>query len=656
MMWAMKSAPPGYNMMLNKRWQHISQYKLSPDVDTDALDRLIASVADFFEFPIALVSVLGQKQWFIAKSGLDVDFTSLEDAFCRHVVALRAPLVIEDASQHPDFRDNPLVLAAPHIRFYAGVPLTAGGREVGAVCLIDSRPNTLSDKDLRFLESLSYFISDYIHLIDKQRAGISDGDFAMMIESADVGVWDWEISNDHNVFNQRWCEMLGLESDEVESRSSFWKSLIHSDDFTSVNNAIRRHLAQEDEVLNVEYRMRHAEGHWLWVNTYGRVVANDSAGRPLRLTCVTRDISDKKSAELRERKQVQLLNFMNRAQSVFLHEKDIRHSCELIFDELLHLAESQFGLIGQVQVRSDGEKSLFIHALSNISWSEETNEQYRAYQRGELFFNNLDNLFGHVVTSGHVVLANRPRQHHASRGTPAGHPPLLRFLGLPIKIADETVGMIGLANKEEDYTEEDALFLQPLLDTLGALFYALDVEKSRHHAEQQLRYLAETDVLTKLPNRRAFIERTSAFYSQLKFTFSIAVIDIDYFKSINDQYGHQVGDEVLQEVAFRLSHSLRSDDLVARLGGEEFGICLYDTHDAPTLELLRRAIAETPILTSEGAVHVTVSIGACQVKPRGSAEHWEEDLRRADMALYRAKKEGRNRVRWHMPSKETSFT
>ena len=70
-----------------------------------------------------------------------------------------------------------------------------------------------------------------------------------------------------------------------------------------------------------------------------------------------------------------------------------------------------------------------------------------------------------------------------------------RFLGLPIKIGEETVGMIGLANKEEDYSEEDAQFLQPLLDTLGALFYALEVEKSRLQAEQKLRYLGR--------NRRA---------------------------------------------------------------------------------------------------------------------------------------------------------
>ncbi|MAP35288.1 MAG: hypothetical protein CME75_05780 [Halomonas sp.] len=591
------------NAMLNQRWQHISKHKLPLEAETDALDALIASVAAFFEFPVALISVIGRKQWFIAKSGIDIDFTSLEDAFCRHVVALRAPLVIEDATLHPDFCDNPLVIAGPRIKFYAGVPLMAGGREVGAVCLIDDRPNTLSAKDLRFLESLSYFISDYIHLIDKQRLAPNNRDFAMMIEAADVGVWDWEISNDHNAFNQRWCDLLGLGIDEVESRSSFWKSLVHPDDVIRLTSAIRSYLSECDSIFNEEYRMRHGDGYWVWLSAYGRVVAHDSAGRPLRLSCVIRDISDKKRAELREHKQMQLLNFMNRAQSVFLQEKNIRLSCELIFDELISLAESQFGLIGQVVMQETGDKSLFIHALSNISWSEETNEQYRAYQRGELFFNNLDNLFGHVITSGGVVLANRPRHHHASRGTPSGHPPLLRFLGLPIKIGGETVGMIGLANKAEDYTEEDALFLQPLLDTLGALFYALEVEKSRHYAEQKLRYLAETDVLTRLPNRRAFIERIAEFYAQESAPFSIAVIDIDYFKLVNDQYGHQVGDEVLQEVAFRLSSALRSDDLVARMGGEEFGVCLYDTQDAPTLEVLRKAIAAEPVLTSEGAVN-----------------------------------------------------
>ena len=172
------------------------------------------------------------------------------------------------------------------------------------------------------------------------------------------------------------------------------------------------------------------------------------------------------------------------------------------------------------------------------------------------------------------------------------------------------------------------------------------------NAEQKLRYLAETDVLTKLPNRRAFIERVHGFYSQSS-NFTIAIIDIDYFKAINDQYGHQVGDEVLQEVAFRLSSYLRSDDLVARMGGEEFGVCLYDNPGAPMLDALRKAIAAEPMRTSEGGIKVTVSIGAGLVRPSGSAECWETDLRHADIALYRAKKEGRNRVMWHLPSAVT---
>lgn len=641
--------------MLNKQWHSVSERKAATSVDTETLDSLIASVAIYFDFPIALISIAAQKQWFIAKSGLNVDFAALEGAFCRHVLALRAPIVIEDASLHPDFCDHPLVLAEPCIRFYAGVPLMVDEREVGAICLIDDKPNTLSSKDLRFLESLSYFISHYVHLADKQKCFISESDLSMIIEPADdVGVWGWKISTDRNVFNQRWCDLLGLALNEVENFSNFWKSLVHSDDFTRLNNAIRSHLANDGSALNVDYRMRHGDGRWIWVNTYGRVVAYNIAGRPLRLSCITRDISEKKNAELRERKQVQLLNFMNRAQSVFLHEKNIRHSCELIFDEILSLAESQFGLIGQIMVQGEDSKALFIHALSNISWSEEANELYRAYQRGELFFNDLNNLFGHVVTSGNVLIANRP--HYASRGTPSGHPPLLRFLGLPIKIGNETVGMIGLANKAEDYTEEDALFLQPLLDTLGALFYAFEVEKSRYSAEQKLRYLAETDVLTGLPNRRAFIERVSGFYSQKASYFTIAIIDIDYFKLVNDQYGHQAGDEVLKEVAFRLSAFLNSGDLVARMGGEEFGVCLYDTEGASILEVLRESIAAEPIATSEGEVNVTVSIGACQVSSQRSADRWEDDLRYADLALYRAKKEGRNRVRWHMPSMATNFT
>ncbi|WP_083024209.1 PAS domain-containing protein [Vreelandella lionensis] len=97
------------------------------------------------------------------------------------------------------------------------------------------------------------------------------------------------------MFNQRWCDLLGLALNEVENFSNFWKSLVHSDDFTRLNNAIRSHLANDGSALNVDYRMRHGDGRWIWVNTYGRVVAYNIAGRPLRLSCITRDILKRKT-------------------------------------------------------------------------------------------------------------------------------------------------------------------------------------------------------------------------------------------------------------------------------------------------------------------------------------------------------------------------
>lgn len=77
---------------------------------------------------------------------------------------------------------------------------------------------------------------------------------------------------------------------------------------------------------------------------------------------------------------------------------------------------------------------------------------------------------------------------------------------------------------------------------------------------------------------------------------------------------------------------------------------MYDTKEGCSLEHLRKAVALTPIVTSEGLVSVTVSIGACQVNPESAPAQWESDLRSADLALYRAKRDGRNRVKWHMPS------
>jgi diguanylate cyclase (GGDEF)-like protein len=123
------------------------------------------------------------------------------------------------------------------------------------------------------------------------------------------------------------------------------------------------------------------------------------------------------------------------------------------------------------------------------------------------------------------------------------------------------------------------------------------------------------------------------------------MIDIDHFKSINDTHGHQTGDEVLSALSSRLRNVLRDQDLLARLGGEEFAVLLRSLppdHAVTTAERLRAAIADTPIRTSTTIIEVRVSIGVALQQP--ADKNLASLLARADLGLYTAKHSGRNQV------------
>ena len=171
-------------------------------------------------------------------------------------------------------------------------------------------------------------------------------------------------------------------------------------------------------------------------------------------------------------------------------------------------------------------------------------------------------------------------------------------------------------------------------------------ERNRHLAE--LERLATHDPLTGLPNHRVFHERLRdevARASRHGQPLSVAILDVDHFKSINDQHGHRVGDSVLHEIGQRLSTILREGELVARVGGEEFAWILNadgaDAFDAA--ERARHVIIDRPIL-QVGAV--TMSIGVCDLAAAGGVDELYEC---ADQALYLAKGQGRNRTCQYIP-------
>lgn len=158
--------------------------------------------------------------------------------------------------------------------------------------------------------------------------------------------------------------------------------------------------------------------------------------------------------------------------------------------------------------------------------------------------------------------------------------------------------------------------------------------------------VSHTDALTFLPNRKSIIadlQREMMFADKYGTPLAISFVDIDYFKNINDTYGHVAGDEVLRKLAMELRDHIRHPDVVGRYGGEEFLVVLpHSTSKAATeqAERLRRYVQALTIEFNDSEIQLTISLGIAQYKTH--REDWQEFLSRADGALYNAKNNGRN--------------
>jgi len=213
---------------------------------------------------------------------------------------------------------------------------------------------------------------------------------------------------------------------------------------------------------------------------------------------------------------------------------------------------------------------------------------------------------------------------------------------------DQDAKIEGLESGADDYITKP---FQPreLLARIRAGERIVRLQKELLETNKRLELLSITDGLTKLNNHRYFQdELVRAFEESVRYgrPLSLAMIDLDFFKKVNDTYGHAVGDEVLKCAAKLFKQSARSTDLVARYGGEEFAVMMPETDldDAAVFaEKIRSIIESTSFDTAAGSIPVTVSIGVASV-PHSRIASPKELIVSADKALYRAKKNGRNQV------------
>jgi len=213
------------------------------------------------------------------------------------------------------------------------------------------------------------------------------------------------------------------------------------------------------------------------------------------------------------------------------------------------------------------------------------------------------------------------------------------FMSVPLNIKDQVIGVINVTDKinESAFNEDDLKLLVTLANQIAS-----DVENAR------LYEMAVTDGLTEIFNHKYFqqhlekdLERSKRYHEEI----SLIMIDIDFFKKCNDTFGHQEGNKILKTITSILKKSIREVDLLARYGGEEFGIILPCTPKSGACEIaerMREIVENTVFVLNGQQVHITISVGIATFPEDATLQF--DLIRKSDMALYHAKKTGRNRV------------
>lgn len=277
--------------------------------------------------------------------------------------------------------------------------------------------------------------------------------------------------------------LLGHDPQQFLQDPGFWLDHIHPDDKERVLDDLRKVSGKGNQVC--EYRFQHKDGSYRWMRDELRLL-RDRNGEPQEIVGHWTDITDHKLAEQKLHAQRRLLTAISRAQSHFIQDAEPSQLFDDLLGDLLLLADSEYGFIGEIRYTSDGQPYLKTHAITNIAWDDATRRFYEENAPQGMEFYNTKTLFGAVMVSGEPVIANDPARDPRRGGLPEGHPHMGAFLGLPVNVGEKLVGMIGVANRPDGYDQALVDFLQPLLNTYGQIIDAYRVEQRRREVEAQI--------------------------------------------------------------------------------------------------------------------------------------------------------------------------
>ncbi|MDY6904758.1 MAG: diguanylate cyclase [Thermodesulfobacteriota bacterium] len=388
--------------------------------------------------------------------------------------------------------------------------------------------------------------------------------------------------------NRNFREMLSIEDLENQSGLKLM-DLLRSDFTDGVASLFERFGRGEVDSERAERVMVSRDGHAIWTDQSLSLI-RDGAGNPQSIALVCVDVSDRVKAQEALQKVTERLRLATKAGGIGVWEWDILAD-KLVWDDRM---------MALYQVHPD-EFSGFYDAWHNRVHPADIDDVESALKRA-------------IETSGQF---NREFR---------------------IVLPSNEVRYMNVSALTEYY------FDQRPVRMIGVCW---DITE-RKQMEGQIRKLAATDPLTGVSNRRSFMAQAEAEFSRCRRyerPLSFLMIDIDHFKKINDKYGHHVGDEALQAFTQTCMGILRDNDILGRIGGEEFAVILVEIGLRRALQVaerLRSEVASETIVKDDISLTFHVSVGLTVLK--GTDNTIDDTMQRADRALYRAKSLGRNRV------------
>ncbi len=579
------------------------------------LNTLIKIISDIFNCPIAYLSLnddtLGSSLQIVISS-IGVSEKSIDDPYSLscHIQNNKSLVVIEDALSDPFFRNNAFIVKN-QMRFCAGCSLSINGTDmIGALCIFDTETRQLDESSQQKLQQLGQVVEGLLRsnldcllaksAIEEVEASrvLSARKQALFNEVAKVsgvGGWEFDVESRQLFWTQQTRQIVGVDDDFIltpENGLSFFVPEAQQ----VIKETVHRALVS-DEIWANELPFINAQGKHLWVKTTGYGIYED--GKLCRVIGSFQDISERKHLEQKMRENERLMQAQNKELSAIMEH--IPQGIAVFDDRgLLKYWNSQ-----HLKIYQQSPEELRLHYpfrdFIGVHFEREETTQHpdtmivqmhKAFESGQ----TLRKLYH--LQSGQVVEA--------------------LYNQLPDR---------GWICTSKDITEQ---------------------EKSR----EKIHYAAHHDILTGLANRTQFNHYAETEIPNISLnnqSYMLMLIDLDYFKEVNDTYGHTTGDVVLKQVAKRLLKSVRSTDLVCRFGGDEFAILLRGSQPLTQVaqdmaERIVQSIA-VPYRIKDRDITIGVSIGLSWVDEQDSLLN--EALKRADIALYDVKKQGRNGYRFY---------